>query len=797
MNAALIPSPLSEQQARVLRRLALDLVGDPGLADEAVQHARIQASHGAPPAMAARKRWLARVTGRQAIRLARDHARQQRLQIEGGRARPQGARSTAEVVAQRELAARLEAVVGNLQQPYRETICLRYFEGLAPRTIAQRMSVPVATVRTRLQRGLQQIRGELDRGQPRDREAWRATMLGYVPVRKGLGFALALGCAVVALPLLYWSMSKRADFEGPVVVSQASELGASAIDSAMGERHGATSGFPTSVDAIEVRSTAAHSGAPASPRPDESGVLIQGKVLDEYGRKVVGAQILCGTSRFDAKAVNVRSDGNGAFRFRDRSRSSSFYVVAMAKGYYATEGCVLHLPPPPPTQPYAPTHEPPPVTLGVQLRLFRGGMRVHGRVTRFDGAAARGARVRLRSLNHSSAPTTAILHAIVDREGHYDFPGVPHGQCELDVRMRSSRGDGDDYASRVIHGDVGDMLRVDLRGAPTCNVDLRVEEEDGRPVRSVRVTPSLGPMRWQDLETDRFGELSLEALPAGVPCQLELITEDGRGQVQSIEGLPPGDHKRTIRLVANRGRTLRCTLRWAKQSDDDGSVSATVIDVSDNASWTSESMRVLADDEDGSFVFYDAPKRARIAVYDRDEDFPVHLSEAFDTTSGTVVVTVPPMKLCRVQGFVTLPDGIDPTAVHVHLQVATGEHNRSAALLDDGEFEFVGIPAGRYRIVARSEVWLEADLGEVEVHDKQVNTGRLIVPIPEALEFSLSSSLRDEASKGRNRLVNRHGHAVAQWDKWVPKSLRIAPGSYTLELSGRTAASFTTMARAR
>ncbi len=60
-----------------------------------------------------------------------------------------------------ELRKELVEALDSLSQSCRETILLRYFEGLAPRDIAKRHGAPVATVNTRLRRGLGQLREAL------------------------------------------------------------------------------------------------------------------------------------------------------------------------------------------------------------------------------------------------------------------------------------------------------------------------------------------------------------------------------------------------------------------------------------------------------------------------------------------------------------------------------------------------------------------------------------------------------------------------------------------------------------
>jgi protocatechuate 3,4-dioxygenase beta subunit len=69
---------------------------------------------------------------------------------------------------QKSLVARVEA----LDEPYRTTILLRFFEGLRPAEIAEHQGVPLATVKTRLRRGLERLRSQLGAGYGDDRNAW-------------------------------------------------------------------------------------------------------------------------------------------------------------------------------------------------------------------------------------------------------------------------------------------------------------------------------------------------------------------------------------------------------------------------------------------------------------------------------------------------------------------------------------------------------------------------------------------------------------------------------------------------
>jgi hypothetical protein len=64
-----------------------------------------------------------------------------------------------------------------LPEPYREALLLRYFEELSAAEVAERQEVPVATARTRLQRGLERLRRELDQIHGGDRGQWLSALL--------------------------------------------------------------------------------------------------------------------------------------------------------------------------------------------------------------------------------------------------------------------------------------------------------------------------------------------------------------------------------------------------------------------------------------------------------------------------------------------------------------------------------------------------------------------------------------------------------------------------------------------
>lgn len=173
-----------------LDRLARRLARDAHEADDFVQDAWLRALELRPWRRGELEPWLARVVQNLA-RLAR-RREGRRVERERSAARGERVESSAELVARAELRRVLVEHLMALREPYREALLLRHLEELPPRAIARRLALPVATVNTRLARGLALLRerlraGEADGGRGR---FLAFAMLARNPVRGGM---LAMG----------------------------------------------------------------------------------------------------------------------------------------------------------------------------------------------------------------------------------------------------------------------------------------------------------------------------------------------------------------------------------------------------------------------------------------------------------------------------------------------------------------------------------------------------------------------------------------------------------------------------
>lgn len=209
-----------------IRALARSLAVDPHVADDLVQQTWVAALEHPPESGRPVRRWFAAVM-RNFVRQDR-RAGARRLAREAAVARPEAldpSHASAESIAQQR--ALLEAVL-ELDEPYRTVIIQRYYEGLPPRKIAERHDVPVKTVKTRLNRGLEKLRARLDAESRGDRSAWLAAfapLLGRSPLAPATLGALIMDAklkAVIGVVVLAGAVATYAHYTAAPDLASAS-----------------------------------------------------------------------------------------------------------------------------------------------------------------------------------------------------------------------------------------------------------------------------------------------------------------------------------------------------------------------------------------------------------------------------------------------------------------------------------------------------------------------------------------------------------------------------------------------
>ncbi len=193
MDISPTPVELPEllRHADWIRRLAGELARDSASADDLAQSTWLAVLRRPPRLRGDARPFLASVLRNQARQQSRGELR--RRDREQDTARTESVEGPEELVGrvhrQRELAGR----VLELDEPFRTTLILRFFEDLSPRQIAQRERVPVKTVHSRISRGLERLRTSLDQTYG-DRAEWRSAFapLALLPALKTPGTAAAV-----------------------------------------------------------------------------------------------------------------------------------------------------------------------------------------------------------------------------------------------------------------------------------------------------------------------------------------------------------------------------------------------------------------------------------------------------------------------------------------------------------------------------------------------------------------------------------------------------------------------------
>jgi RNA polymerase sigma factor (sigma-70 family) len=153
-----------------VRRLAARLVDDHDDAEDVVQETWTVAMRSPPRTDRPLQPWLATILRN----LVRRRWRQRRVRerARSSLTREETAPSPDALLERARLQRALVESVVDLEEPYRSTILLRYYEGRSADEIAQQLDVAAGTVRWRLSEGIDRLRRRLDGRQSGNRKAW-------------------------------------------------------------------------------------------------------------------------------------------------------------------------------------------------------------------------------------------------------------------------------------------------------------------------------------------------------------------------------------------------------------------------------------------------------------------------------------------------------------------------------------------------------------------------------------------------------------------------------------------------
>jgi len=305
-------------QAAWIRRLAARLVARASDADDVAQETLHQALRRPPGEGGNVCGWLARGARRVAARMRRGDERRVAHEQSVARATDSAVESADDALLRASLQRTVVDAVIRLAEPYRTAILLHYLDEIPTRDVAERLGVPVETVRTRLKRGLAQLREalanevEVERSDGR-REKGLAALALLVGPPRGV-FASAAGGAVVASGLgvfgaltmsltLKWTAAAVVVVAGGIVVASLATRAPTTLASpsaGFAERAteaaaGAAAPAATAQRAAETADAVAKPGGLA-PGPDATTAptaprTIHGTVRDDAGSPVAGALV--------------------------------------------------------------------------------------------------------------------------------------------------------------------------------------------------------------------------------------------------------------------------------------------------------------------------------------------------------------------------------------------------------------------------------------------------------------------------------------------------------------------------
>jgi RNA polymerase sigma factor (sigma-70 family) len=287
------------QHGSAVRRLAMELLRDGAAADDAAQETWVRAVQHPPRHEDAVGGWLATIVHNVARKLRRSERRRLRREAVAAQLRASEVEDHSTAMAREELVHRLVTAVTSLDAPFREAIWQRYFEGLAPREIAAASGVPLATVKSRLQRGLGLLREKLGEREGTDWRAGLVAAFGWQEGVVGSGTAAATMwpgvllmtawmksaaavLVVVGAGFLWWSLREQAAPVPVVVVDAGKE--ASAVSASLGAR--LQEGASTSTPPV-VERTAVEPGVAANPK----NATLRGRCVDEHGVALAGCAV--------------------------------------------------------------------------------------------------------------------------------------------------------------------------------------------------------------------------------------------------------------------------------------------------------------------------------------------------------------------------------------------------------------------------------------------------------------------------------------------------------------------------
>lgn len=352
--SAAMDADLIRQHNPGLRLLALELVGDPHRAEDLVQDTWTVALQDPSRRWDDARHssaWLRGVLRNLSRSFWRGEARARRR--EQARAQAEAREGPADTLARAQAREQLLWALTQLEGRQREVLVMRYFDGQSPREIARRLQLSGAAVRSRLHRGLANLREILRRQHPSDPGAW---MLAVLPLSTP-----DLHASTQALSRVVYGKAGVTQLGTLLMTSQTKALTLIAVTALLGVavwfwRDAPQQTGPQPPDGVGAPVQAPDQARPqtqeaaversklaarpeAEPEPQPARGLLRGRVLDLRGAAVAGARIHAETRSYHGTRLTSRerleleiADSDAEGRFALPALRGHSYLTAETEG---------------------------------------------------------------------------------------------------------------------------------------------------------------------------------------------------------------------------------------------------------------------------------------------------------------------------------------------------------------------------------------------------------------------------------------------------------------------------------
>lgn len=596
------------RHAAALRGLACALLRDPHAADDVTQATLQQALNQRDLAPGPLGGWLARTL----VNFVRQWRRGERRRLRRQAQLPPRAApcAPADILARREQLRAVTDAVLLLDEPYQTAIFLRYFEDLPPRRIAARTGASVATVKSRLARGLAQLRARLDQQSRDGGPPWRPALLAAfglpaataLPISAGGLLVSTTTKTLVAMALLglggLFAFGRGAD---PVPAAP----GAGASGTAAAATPAAGSSAPAVPGAERAPAAVAPPTAPWLLHPFE--LRLDVLVVDDTGLPVEGHEITLAPAGCTPNRSPDRTgpDGRASVVFAARTPR---LVVDLAEADGRWRRVTLQ-------------HGRPTIValLGRGAGASMVRLHVQGEANRDNWALLGDVPIVTRLSTHGGTAMQPGMHphavfgdasALVVAEPPLAFETVQFAELRVGGLGRLR------FTARALDLDLGIALPIAPDQPPATAIEGTVFGDDGLAARDTLVVLlGSGPQPLQRARTDDAGRFRFDRVPPGDYHVRAGGLGDGLGTVPATvtDGTTPVVvHLRREACV--RGRVL----------DPDGRPFAAVVEwrADDGSSCDRIECR-----DDGAFVLANLPRhRGTLLVWGKHEPAPLPLA---------------------------------------------------------------------------------------------------------------------------------------------------------------------------